>query len=257
MLFAPHILPDAYGRWLLQSGCKIGVLVAQQVLHLTDEWWWEHGYVEVVDVLRSLRHGLTADFGGQKSLESSQNKESYLISRRDFLFRTFTMQANDALSALVQQINHVLFQLTPADYRRPLPEFEGSTLGQHFRHALEFFQCLERGACTGLIDYAARERNLLYESDPRLAIEAFGRFAHGLDALDLLQQVQVRAEFNSNLRPSYPSTLGRELLFVYDHAIHHLAIIKIGLRCHFPAVNTDANLGVSPSTVKAREATMQ
>lgn len=167
------------------------------------------------------------------------------------------MQANDALSAIVQQINHVLSQLAPHDYRRPLPEFEGSTLGQHFRHALEFFQCLERGACTGLIDYAARERNVLYECDPRLASEAFGRFAEGLGEFDLLQAVEVRAEFNSDWRPTYFSTLGRELLFVYDHAIHHLAIIKIGLRCHFPMVQTDADLGVSPSTVKAREAMMQ
>lgn len=167
------------------------------------------------------------------------------------------MQVNDALSAIVHQINHVLSQLSPYDYRLPLPEFEGSTLGQHFRHALEFFQCLEEGACTGLIDYAARKRNLLYENDPRLAAEAFERFAQGLNVLDLLQPVDVRAEFNSDLRPTYSSTLGRELLFVYDHAIHHLAIIKIGLRCHFPAVNTDVNLGVSPSTVKAREAMMQ
>ncbi len=167
------------------------------------------------------------------------------------------MQANDALSAIVQQIKYVLFQLAPADYRRPLPEFEGSTLGQHFRHALEFFQCLERGAFTGLIDYAARERNLLYEHDPRLAAEAFERFAQGLDMLDLVQAVDVRAEFNSDLRPTYSSTLGRELLFVYDHAIHHLAIIKIGLRCSFPTVQTDTDLGISPSTVKAREAMMQ
>ena len=167
------------------------------------------------------------------------------------------MQANDALSALVRQINHVLPQLAPHDYCRPLPEFEGSTLGQHFRHALEFFQCLERGASTGLVDYAARERNLLYEHDPRLTSEAFARFAEGLGECDLLQAVEVRAEFNSHLRPTYSSTLGRELLFVYDHAIHHLAIIKIGLRCHFPAVQTDADLGVSPSTVKAREAMMQ
>jgi uncharacterized damage-inducible protein DinB len=200
---------------------------------------------------------LGADFRGQNSLESGQSKESYLLSRRDYSPPLYIMQANDALTALVRQINHVLSQLSPDDYRRSLREFEGSTLGQHFRHALEFFQCLERGAGTGLMDYAARERNLLYETNPRLTAEAFEHFAKGLEMCDLQQPVEVRAEFNSDWRPTYPSTLGRELLFVYDHAIHHLAIIKIGLRCHFPNVQTDPDLGVSPSTVKAREMQMQ
>jgi len=44
------------------------------------------------------------------------------------------------------------------------------------------------------------------------------------------------------------------LLFFYDHAIHHLAIIKIGLLCHFPHVQAEKDLGVSPSTIKARVA---
>lgn len=162
------------------------------------------------------------------------------------------MQANHALSAIVQQINAVLSQLTPNDYRRPLPEFEGSTLGQHFRHALEFFQCLQKGVSHGLVDYAARERNLLYEDNPELTSEAFQLFADSLSSLDLAQPIDVRAEFNSDFRPAYQSTVGRELLFVYDHAIHHLAIIKIGLRCQFPHVEVDKDLGVSPSTVKAR-----
>jgi len=162
------------------------------------------------------------------------------------------IQANNALSAIVLQINHVLSQLTPYDYRRALPEFEGSTLGQHFRHALEFFQCLQKGCCNGLVDYAARERNLIYEDSPELTAEAFRLFADSLSGLDLAQPIEVRAEFNSEVRPTYQSTIGRELLFVYDHAIHHLAIIKIGLRCQFPHVQVDKDLGVSPSTVKAR-----
>jgi len=166
------------------------------------------------------------------------------------------MEANHALSVLIRQITHVLAQLEAQDYRCPLSSFEGSSLGQHFRHALEFFQCLEKGARLGIIDYAARERNLLYEDNPQLAAEAFSSFAQSLSRFDLKIPVEVRAEFNSDWRPSYPSTIGRELLFVYDHAIHHLAIIKIGLRCHFPWVQTDQDLGVSPSTVKARRASM-
>lgn len=162
------------------------------------------------------------------------------------------MQADTALLTLVQQINHVISQLEPSKYHRPLPEFNDSSLGQHFRHILEFFQCLEDGVQSGTVDYAARNRNPVYETNPEIASAAFEAFNHSLPHFDLAQPVQVRAEFGSDDRPCYESTVGRELLFVYDHAIHHLAIIKIGLICHYPEISVDKDLGVSPSTVKAR-----
>ena len=162
------------------------------------------------------------------------------------------MQADTALLSLVQQINHVISQLDTAQYHRPLPEFNGSSLGQHFRHILEFFQCLEDGVQSGTVDYAARNRNPVYETNPEIASAAFEAFNHALPNFDLTLPVQVRAEFGSDNRPCYESTVGRELLFVYDHAIHHLAIIKIGLICHYPEISVDKDLGVSPSTVKAR-----
>lgn len=163
------------------------------------------------------------------------------------------MQANNAILAVVQQIHHVLEQLEPHEYRRQLPEFEGSTLGQHFRHILEFFQCLEQGTRSGTVDYAARERNLIYEDNPNLTATAFNSFAEALQYFDTSENIEIKAEFGGQVRPSYTSTVGRELMFVYDHAIHHLAIIKIGLICHFPHVQADKDLGVSPSTIKARE----
>ncbi|MCW5921900.1 MAG: hypothetical protein KIS77_06110 [Saprospiraceae bacterium] len=166
--------------------------------------------------------------------------------------RNASMQVNSAILAVVQQINHVLEQLEPHEYRRQLPEFEGHTLGQHFRHILEFFQCLEKGVSVGMVDYAARERNLLYEDNPGIAAAAFEAFADVLLELDTAKPIGVRAEFGGQERPSYSSTVGRELMFVYDHAIHHLAIIKIGLLCHLPHVQTARDMGVSPSTIKAR-----
>lgn len=204
-----------------------------------------------------------ADVDAQKSDESGESKKSYLFLHPQeplFLRKQFAtsnsltapMQVNNAILAVVQQINHVLEQLEPHEYRRQLAEFEGSTLGQHFRHILEFFQCLEKGISTGMIDYAARERNLLYEDNPGVALSAFETFAEALPLLNLSENVEVRAEFGGAERPCYPSTVGRELMFVYDHAIHHLAIIKIGLRCQFPHVQSDKDLGVSPSTIKAR-----
>lgn len=162
------------------------------------------------------------------------------------------MQAKAAILLTINQVNDLLGQIEPHEYRQPLPEFDGSTLGQHFRHILEFFICLERGVPSGIVDYASRERNLLFEDSPGVAMASLDAFAEALETLQPNTEVALRAEFGSSDRPIYQSTVGRELAFVYDHAIHHLAMIKIGLRCHFPHIQIDRDLGVSPSTIKAR-----
>jgi hypothetical protein len=161
------------------------------------------------------------------------------------------MQASEALQQVVHQINSILEQINADDYQRPLPEYRGSTLGQHFRHILEFFQCLEEGSRTGRVDYAARERNPLFETQPPMAISAFEAFTASLSGVDVNQPLDVYAELGSDTRPNYKSSVGREMVFVYDHAIHHLAIIRIGLQCHCAYIDMDAHLGVSPSTIKA------
>ncbi|MBK9335889.1 MAG: DinB family protein [Lewinellaceae bacterium] len=162
------------------------------------------------------------------------------------------MKADTALLHLIRQTSHLIAQLKPEDYCRPLVEFENNSLGQHFRHILEFFQCLEAGVESGTIDYAAHNRNPLYEKSPEVASAALEAFSAGLAAFDPAVPVRVRAEFGSDDRPCFDSTVGREMLFVYDHAIHHLAIVKIGLTCCFPDIDVEKDLGVSPSTVKAR-----
>ena len=164
------------------------------------------------------------------------------------------MQAKEAILRSIHQINDLLGQISPHEYRQPLPEFDGSTLGQHFRHILEFFICLERGIPSGTVDYASRERNLILEDSPGVAKDTLENFAMTLESIQPATPLELKAEFGGSERPCYQSTVGRELVFVYDHAIHHLAMIKIGLRCHFPQVQADRDLGVSPSTIKARKA---
>jgi len=163
------------------------------------------------------------------------------------------MPVRIALLNLTQQIDQVLAQLSEEEYCRPIPEFDYHSLGQHFRHILEFFQCLQQGAAAGVVDYSARPRNALYESQPFLTRQAFEEAVRSLALLDPEQPVAVRAELGTEEQPHYDSTLGRELVYAFEHAIHHLAIIRIGLNCRFPHVYTEHTLGVAPATLKARQ----
>ena len=46
------------------------------------------------------------------------------------------------------------------------------------------------------------------------------------------------------------SSFFRELTYLIEHTIHHLAIIKIGLNEVYPAIEIPKNFGVAHSTIR-------
>ncbi|MBK7410731.1 MAG: hypothetical protein IPJ40_23365 [Saprospirales bacterium] len=54
-----------------------------------------------------------------------------------------------------------------------------------------------------------------------------------MKALDENAALPVQADFipeEEAPRPTVQSSVGRELMYAFDHAVHHLAIVKMGLR---------------------------
>ena len=165
------------------------------------------------------------------------------------------MTCQEGTRKMAVQIENLLEQLGKSIYTQRLKVFRGSSLGQHFRHILDFYNCLLKGIHIGEVDYAKRERDIGVEEDPQIARIAFKKVLQELIVLNENSQIPVKADFSSEItdfRPVVSSTIGRELMFVYDHAVHHLAIIKIGLESTFPDLELDDNLGVAPSTIKYR-----
>ncbi len=168
------------------------------------------------------------------------------------------MNGKTGSQLILDQIQDVLQQLDVASFHKPLTLFSGATLGQHFRHILEFYQCLVNGANLDLpIDYASRKRNPLIERDVAAAKDAFKALAQPISLLEEDRRVRIVSEYScgpGEERLVVESSVGRELMYAYDHAIHHLAIIKMGLQTECPHMPVPPNLGVAPSTVKYRDA---
>ncbi|MCB0520496.1 MAG: hypothetical protein KDD27_16270 [Saprospiraceae bacterium] len=163
------------------------------------------------------------------------------------------MNCKQGTNIIIQQITDLLGKLDAEPYGRPLPLFNGSTIGQHFRHILDFYGCLARGVQEGRIDYAKRERDVLVESEPTHATSVFLHYQTAISSMDEAMQIEVVADFSADLneeRPVVFSTVGREMMYAYDHAVHHLAMIKMGLKVACPNVAADHRLGVAPSTLK-------
>lgn len=152
---------------------------------------------------------------------------------------------------VLNQLNGLLSQLKSEEYNKKLVVLNGSSIGQHVRHTIEFFECLLDGLKTGIIDYDARKRNLLLETN----------LDYTLDIVDGIQQ--KLQECNSTHKPiliaiNYAETENelietsfmRELVYLIEHSIHHFALIRIGIQENFKEIFIESNFGVAYSTIK-------
>lgn len=147
-------------------------------------------------------------------------------------------------------------QLEQDQYKTPLPLLSDSTIGQHVRHILEFYECLLYATDSREVNYDSRERKLQLEEDQQLVLDTISGLISSLGKTDLKMPLTLKATFSENTDedPSaIPTTFERELIYNLEHTIHHVAIIKIAIQHYYPAVKLDENFGVAPSTVKFKK----
>lgn len=165
------------------------------------------------------------------------------------------MNCKKGTQNMAAQIEQLLNTIDDKTYARALDIFNGTSIGQHIRHILNFYTCINHGMESGLIDYSRRDRNSKIEQDKAYAQALLAKEVNRACKYEPSSLIQVKADFSAHCddnRPLVDSSLGRELLFAYDHAVHHLAIIKIGIQATFPEVQLEKNFGVAPATVKHR-----
>lgn len=166
------------------------------------------------------------------------------------------MGLRNASIGIFNQLRSVLYGLPEVDYRRSLEILSGSSVGQHVRHILEFYQCLEEGYDSAEVNYDARKRNLQMEQSPGYSIqklEEFEFFIKSADSQKSLVLFYSYDEIEVQEVQSIISSLDRELLYNLEHAIHHMAIIKIGIKSIHPDFMFPENFGVASSTVRHQQ----
>jgi uncharacterized damage-inducible protein DinB len=163
------------------------------------------------------------------------------------------MNGLQGVQQITQQMIQILQKIDQGAYQQAIDIFDGSTVGKHFRHILDFYFCLIKGFNQGKIDYSDRSRNPRIEVEPQTAADHFSNALNQLHELTLDMPIIVMSDFSTSNeveRVSYTSTIGREMAFIHDHAVHHLAIIKMGIKRINPNFKLGAHFGVAPSTIK-------
>jgi hypothetical protein len=147
------------------------------------------------------------------------------------------------------QLIDVLERLPTEVYQTRLGTLHNHSVGQHARHIIEFYQCLLADVGRPSVCYDARLRDARIESDGGYALACAQAQVARLGRPMVDRHLWVESHSHTE---AIGSSLARELTYLIEHTIHHLAIIKIGLNHNFPEINLPDNLGVAPSTLDYR-----
>jgi uncharacterized damage-inducible protein DinB len=169
------------------------------------------------------------------------------------------MKISKACILILDQLADLVQQVDAADFAKASATLSNSTVGQHLRHTLEFFICFEQGYEQGVINYDKRQHDKLIESDKFIALATIKRIVGFVQNLreNKILKLEVSYDTHSNEFVTIDTNATRELVYNIEHAVHHMAIMKIGIREIAAYVKLPADFGVAASTVRYKEATVE
>jgi uncharacterized damage-inducible protein DinB len=159
------------------------------------------------------------------------------------------MMMKNNLYLLIEKLMHVIERLPDEIYvKQQTLLFQGS-IGQHCRHVCEFFEQFTKFNGDGLLSYDERNRDIRLEESrddiliklTEVRIELMNQ--HLPDKFLLIHQLDKENKF------TIQTTKEREYLFLIDHTIHHLAIIRMGIHNLLPQFELPADFGYTTSTI--------
>jgi hypothetical protein len=153
-----------------------------------------------------------------------------------------------SLKYTLDELQRILSYLPDEEYGRPLSILSDASIGQHTRHIIEFFQALINSYDAGVVNYDKRQRNRLLETDCSLAQSELIKIKNNISGQDK-ELVLIGSYYNdSHNETRVRSTYYREVVYNLEHTIHHMAMIKIGVR-QTSRVPVPADFGVAPATI--------
>jgi hypothetical protein len=164
-------------------------------------------------------------------------------------------QLSQACLTILSQLENALSQISDHDFSRPSRVLSNSTMGQHLRHTLEFFICLQSGFEKGVVNYDKRAHDKLIESDKFIALSSIQRIKTFVQSKNEDQplKLEVGYEKHSEDCVTIETNYFRELTYNIEHAVHHMAIMKIGIREVADYVTLPPDFGIAVSTIRHKQ----
>jgi len=165
------------------------------------------------------------------------------------------MTIQQSVHAIFKQLEGSLEQLSNQQYYRNIDTLSGASIGQHVRHILEMFVCLQDGYIAGIVNYEKRKRDITIETSKETAIDIMNKINATLLNENKLMVLEAGFDENSDSLNNIPTNYFREIAYNLEHAIHHMALIKIGIK-EVSEIKLPDGYGVASSTTKYRKETV-
>ena len=153
-----------------------------------------------------------------------------------------------AIFKALNELSVLVSQLSNEDYSSPCHDLSNATIGEHTRHIIEMFQCLENQYETGIVNYDHRKRDYRIQTNTAFAKDCIDAILNQVDKPNKNLQLQQIVEDEELL---IDSNYNRELLYNLEHCIHHQALIKVAI-IQLKTIEIDENFGVARSTIEYR-----
>ena len=159
------------------------------------------------------------------------------------------MNAIDSLHGLLDEMRSLIERIDDESYTAAARGRSGG-IGPHVRHCLDHVHALITGTRTGLCAYDRRTRGTTVETCRRAALGQILDLDAELLRIDYeLLELPVDVEMQLDTSATFvvtTSTVGRELMFVISHTIHHNALIAHLLDER--AIDMGPRYGLAPAT---------
>ena len=154
-----------------------------------------------------------------------------------------------SITKTLNELLDLLSQISDTDYSCPCHQLSNATIGEHTRHSIEMFQCLENQYENGIVNYDIRKRDYLIQTNTDFARECILQILNQIEKPNKSLQLQQIVDGSILL---IDSNYNRELLYNLEHCIHHQALIKVAV-IQSETIKIDENFGVARSTIEYRK----
>ncbi len=161
------------------------------------------------------------------------------------------MTLQQSVHEIINRLEDSMARLSDEQYYQSIDTLSGASIGQHVRHVVEMFVCLQDGYVTGIVNYEKRKRDITIETSKDVAIQLMHDLKESLFNSNKDLILEAGFDENSIELNQLPTNYFREIAYNLEHTIHHMALMKISI-CEASDIQLPEGYGVASSTIKYR-----
>lgn len=158
-----------------------------------------------------------------------------------------------SITSCLESLVSLLTQITHEELVKPSKPISNATIGEHIRHCIEMLQCLENNYEIGTINYDTRARDKRIETDKDFAILQLKNLQKSIGRDNKTLYLQQNLE---DTLLEFKTNYYRELLYNFEHCIHHQALIKVAVLDN-KSIQIDPSFGVANATIAHKKQCVQ